>query len=123
MIEQLDCDFHNQDQDVIFNICKGIHPKRSSLMISNVLTPMSDDLLEGDATLPHHLVYKASRFDEKISPNCIFIPSQEFLFKMMRACIDAKTPEDLWIYNDQVSMPIDYNFGEKFEPWLKDNSP
>ena len=30
------------------------------------------------------------------SPMCIYIPNRIITFKIIRACIDVKTPEDLW---------------------------
>jgi hypothetical protein len=74
-------------------------------------------LEDPDLSSLHHLIYKPSRFVEKHSPNCIFLPSQDFLFKMMRACIGAKVPQDLWFYNSKISMPVDHKY-ESWEPWL-----
>ena len=36
------------------------------------------------------------------SPMCIYIPNRIMLFKIIRACIDAKTPEDLWFNKIEV---------------------
>lgn len=71
------------------------------------MTPITNDITDEEHKQPHHLIYKPSRFDEKRSPNCIFLPSQELLFKMMRACIGAESPKDLWIYDENISIPID----------------
>lgn len=35
---------------------------------------------------------------------CVYIPSNEVLFKMMRACIGCENIEDLWIYHDKYSF-------------------
>ena len=43
-------------------------------------------------------VYPDSRYVEGDSPNCIYIPNKEIMFKMMRACITVKDPFALWNY-------------------------
>ena len=35
---------------------------------------------------------------------CVYIPSNEVLFKMMRACIGCENIEDLWFYHDKFSF-------------------
>ena len=42
------------------------------------------------------LVYPASRYIEEGSPKCIYIPSQEIMLTIMRACVGVKDPEHLW---------------------------
>ena len=42
-------------------------------------------------------VYPESRYVEGLSPFVIYIPKKEIMLKMMRACIEVKKPEDLWI--------------------------
>ena len=44
-----------------------------------------------------HWTYPESRFVEGFGPYCIYIPRQELMLKIMRACINVKVPEDLWI--------------------------
>ena len=51
-----------------------------------------------------NLVYQAQRYIEDCSPMCVYIPSNEVLFKMMRACIGCDNVEDLWIYHDKFSF-------------------
>lgn len=47
------------------------------------------------------LVYPIERYQsEYIAPLCIYIPSDELLFKLMRSCIGCDYIEDLWIYKD-----------------------
>ena len=36
------------------------------------------------------------------SPMCIYIPNRIITFKIIRACIDVKTPEDLWFNKVEV---------------------
>ena len=109
------CD-DDDDQHTIFDISKVIHRQQS--LLSSVVTPHINDLTDPDLSTPHHLIYKASRFHEKHSPNCLFLPSSDFLFKMMRACIGAKSPEELWIYNSDISIRPDHKY-ESWEPWLE----
>jgi hypothetical protein len=42
------------------------------------------------------LVYELKRMNQKNSPLCIIAPSNEILFKMMRACIGVYSEDDLW---------------------------
>lgn len=46
------------------------------------------------------LIYNRKRNLEELSPMCVYIPSKELMFKMMRACIGCEKPQDLWIYNN-----------------------
>ena len=41
--------------------------------------------------------YPESRFVEGFGPYCIYVPRAELMLKIMRACINVKVPEDLWI--------------------------
>lgn len=50
-----------------------------------------------------NLVYQSKRYAEDYSPMCVYIPSSEILFKMMRACIGTYAIEDLWIYNEKYT--------------------
>ena len=45
----------------------------------------------------NHWVYPDSRYIEGFSPYCIYIPRMELMLKIMRACINVKVPENLWI--------------------------
>ena len=44
------------------------------------------------------MAYHDSLYDKDRSPMCIYMPSNEVLFKLMRACIGCEKAEDLWIY-------------------------
>ena len=46
-----------------------------------------------------NLIYDVDRYLEEMSPMCVYIPSRELIFKMMRACVGCTKVEDLWIYN------------------------
>lgn len=68
--------------------------------------PNDDKLVTGslddgdNMTLPTKIddwVYPESRYIEGFSPYVIYIPKKEIMMKMMRACIEVKKPEDLWI--------------------------
>ena len=43
------------------------------------------------------LVYAESRFKPDEPPQVVYIPRREIMFKIMRACIDVKHEEDLWV--------------------------
>lgn len=45
-------------------------------------------------------VYPQSYYRPGQSPSCVYIPSREIMFKMMRACIGIQEEDDLWINND-----------------------
>ena len=45
------------------------------------------------------LVYPDSRFPPDSSPASIYLPTNDMILTMMRACIEVKEPEDLWINN------------------------
>jgi hypothetical protein len=60
----------------------------------------------------HNLVYHTARYLNDSSPMCVYIPSKEILFKMMKACIGVDKPQDLWIYNEEITPLI--NFEENF---------
>jgi len=42
-------------------------------------------------------VYPNSRYVKGNSPYCIYIPCKEVMLKLMRACVQVKDPEELWI--------------------------
>lgn len=44
-----------------------------------------------------------SKYKEEVSPDSVYLPSNELLFKMMRACVGCEEVEDLWIYNKQYN--------------------
>jgi hypothetical protein len=39
------------------------------------------------------LIYHEDRYFKNMSPLCTYIPSKEFLFKMMRACVGCENAE------------------------------
>ena len=43
------------------------------------------------------LIYGKSRFLKHMSPWQVYIPRKEIMFKIMRACIEVKEPNELWI--------------------------
>ena len=45
------------------------------------------------------LVYHEKRMLKGITPMAIFIPKKEVLFKLMRACIQIKSPWDIILSN------------------------
>ena len=47
--------------------------------------------------VPADIIYPLTRFHPKDTPMIIYIPSKEIMFKMMRACVNCKTPEELWV--------------------------
>ena len=44
-----------------------------------------------------NLIYPMNRYYDSQSPTPIFVPTSEVLFKMMKACVDIKKEEELWI--------------------------
>ena len=46
--------------------------------------------------VPSDMVYGETRYIDGFSPYCIYIPQQEIMFKLMRACIGVKDEKDLW---------------------------
>ena len=54
----------------------------------------------------NHLVYDESRYhlDDDISKNiyCLYIPSKEVMFKIMRACVNAQIENDLWFNQNKL---------------------
>jgi len=45
-----------------------------------------------------NLVYHLHRYIDDCSPMCVYLPSNEVMFKMMKACLYVQRVEDLWIY-------------------------
>jgi hypothetical protein len=45
------------------------------------------------STSPEDLIYERSRYHVDYSPLCIYLPREELMLKLMRACLDVKTPE------------------------------
>ena len=35
------------------------------------------------------------------SPQCLYIPNKDVMFKLMRACINVQNPEFLWFKNGE----------------------
>lgn len=46
------------------------------------------------------LVYHESRYREEFSPYVVYIPTDDIMFKLMRACLGCSKIEDLWIYQN-----------------------
>ena len=44
---------------------------------------------------------------EDCSPMCVYIPSNEVMFKMMKACLEVEKVEDLWMYSEKYSKMVD----------------
>ena len=44
-------------------------------------------------------VYAETRYRPEYSPLSIYIPNNELMFKLMRACIAVRNPTDLWFQN------------------------
>jgi len=42
------------------------------------------------------LVYHENRYKEQYSPYVIYLPSNDVMFKMMRACLGCDKADDLW---------------------------
>ena len=77
--------------------------------------PNDDEFIKGSVddgdgmqmpTVPTDLVYFKTRYIEGFSPYCIYIPKKEIMLKLMRACIEVKKPEDLWI-NQELVCPVE----------------
>ena len=47
-----------------------------------------------------NLAYRAERYHSGF-PSCLYLPSNDVLFKLMRACIGVERIQDLWIYCDE----------------------
>ena len=63
--------------------------------------PKEEPCYDAYGKLPVHpidCVYPAQRYTEGNSPYCLYIPNRDIMFKMMRACINVKKAEDLWLY-------------------------
>lgn len=45
------------------------------------------------------LVYDRKRLKAGESPFCVFLPTKNIMFKMMRACVEVSDEADLWINN------------------------
>jgi hypothetical protein len=45
------------------------------------------------------LAYERKRYIQDNSPYCIYLPSKEIMFKLMRACIKCEEISELWINN------------------------
>ena len=61
--------------------------------------------------------YKLNR--EDCSPMCLFIPRQEIMLKLIRACIGAKSDWDLW-FNREPDEPASPTVVADDEPTLDD---
>ena len=54
--------------------------------------------MELDPMIP---VYQKERLTGPNSPPCIYLPNDELFMKMLRACINVKFIEELWINNKE----------------------
>jgi len=52
------------------------------------------------------LVYQRSRFDPRYSPYVVYLPSDEVMFKMMRACLRCQEAQDLWVVPEEDDETI-----------------
>ena len=50
------------------------------------------------------LVYPKYKYIQGNSPYCIYIPSSEVMFKLMRSCIGVKEPENVFFFNKGVDV-------------------
>jgi len=64
----------------------------SKTILNNADLSPADKLPE----VPGDMVYGPTRYIENFSPYCVYIPKQEMMFKIMRACVNVKDPMDLW---------------------------
>jgi hypothetical protein len=46
------------------------------------------------------LVYPEQRYAAHYPPLSIYIPTDEVMFALMKACVGADQPQDLWIFDD-----------------------
>jgi len=47
------------------------------------------------------------------------IPNDDFLFKMMRACIGVEYAENAWIYGSDISVNVERETINKGSRWYK----
>ena len=48
----------------------------------------------------YNLTYQLDRYNEEFSPMCVYIPTNDILFKLMRATIGVDKVQDIWIFNE-----------------------
>ena len=63
------------------------------------------------------LVYLKSRYYEKSSPLCIYIPKKEVMLKIMRASIGAKKPSDFWLIDKKLMHNRTISFYQNSFNW------
>lgn len=66
------------------------------------------------------LTYHLKRYHEDCSPMCVYIPSNDVLFKLMRATIGVTSAEEMWMYNSGYSSflqagPSEENVGRNLD--------
>ena len=64
--------------------------------------PYPEEQMETTFAIPQSdkdLVYRIDRYVKGNSPNAIYFPSKMVLFKIMRACIDVQSADQLWFNN------------------------
>ena len=83
---------------------KGVHHKISSFFDIGWCDPFTDESPNGldlikSIKLPScaDLVYHESRYNESYSPYVVYLPTEDVMFKLMRACLDCHEVGDLWI--------------------------
>ena len=71
----------------------------------NLIITCNDDLPaeEKMVTEVGQNVYGETRYIKGFSPYCIYIPTKDVMFKLMRACVGVKHVEDLW-FNRQENI-------------------
>jgi len=47
------------------------------------------------------LVYHPSRYDPHYAPYVVYLPTDEVMFKMMRACLRCQEAQDLWVVPEE----------------------
>ena len=61
--------------------------------------PYTDEKMDTEFTIPitdNDLAYPTNAYRENISPHVHYFPSRLLMFKMMRACINIQSSNDLW---------------------------
>ena len=97
--------FQNQNKDKCvqtFDYMKKIQDQNDDIMSNETQKNITN------------LAYKAERYGSGL-PSCIFLPSNDVLFKLMRAGIGIQKIEDLWIYTEEAEVPHDHEDCKKCE--------
>jgi hypothetical protein len=64
-----------------------------------MIDPFISESMDAEFYIPkddEDLLYHENRYVPGNSPSVIYFPSNLMIFKIMRACIDINTEEDLW---------------------------